>query len=251
MKVKTEFQSNWIFDPKWLEAFKNEICRRLPNRKVWLIVEDKPFEDYIIMTDGRTGKVIVHFNMYDKEAIEAIFKGKYLDALVEHEIKHLEPNLDFQHDSIPASESILLTKGVDAHREATKMLTDKFQDLLRDIYANSAMSTDGLKRYLEFEINKLKMVWPRVQGTMRTVWMLIGSYIEACYEAIGESIPSELTFISNSLQEDESNIAIYRQMKVAYSAMWKAVKSGQRNVDLKRETYKLNELVQRQRNPWL
>lgn len=54
-----------------------------------------------------------------------------------------------------------------------------------------------------------------------------------------------------SVQEGESNIAIYKQMKVVYATMWNAVRTGQRHVDLKKETYELNELVQRQRNPWL
>ena len=50
--------------------------------------------------------------------------------------------------------------------------------------------------------------------------MLFTSYIETCYHEIGETTPKGLLAISQLLNDDESNIAIYKQMLTTYHAMW-------------------------------
>jgi hypothetical protein len=252
MRVKTKFLSKWKYDNKWLEAFKNEIIKQLPKRKVWLIIENIPNEDYVIQISGKTGKVIIHFNMDPEMEIRAIFEKGYLEAVVEHEIKHLQPNINYTHDFIPAPESIIDERGIITYNEIGQILTGEFRDFLVDVYANSAMSIDRLKKYLAYEIEKLKIALAKMgeTKTIRTIWLLVASYIETCYEAVGEPIPDDLASLSRKLQEDESNIAIYNQMKVAYAKMWKSVKAGSKHVDLTQETYKLNELIKRQLRPW-
>ena len=179
-----------------------------------------------------------------------IFEKGYLCSVIEHEMKHLQPIITYQHDLIPAPRSILLEQGPAAYMEVVKMLTSRFEDFLIDIYANSAMSNNGLKKYLEFEGAKLKRLYSKKEGCMITPLMLISSYIEVCYENIGVSVPMEIVSILNSLQEDETNKAIYEKMKTVYRTMWISVKQGQQEVDLKQLTYDLNELLKCQKNSW-
>ena len=69
-------------------------------------------------------------------------------------------------------------------------------------------------------------------GTVKIPLMLFTSYIEACYTAIGEYPSNELHSINMHLQDDNSNVSIYKQMVEVYLEMWKAVKSGQIDIDL-------------------
>lgn len=251
MRIKTKFFSKWTFDPKWLELLKNELRKRLTNRKVWLIIEKIPSADYIIKIDGLGGRVIFRVNIHERTTVKTIFEKKYLGAIVEHEIKHLNPNVDYQHEIISAPQSILREHGIDAYNYTTKLLTDTFQNYLNEIYANSDMSVSGLKKYLEFEVYKLKRIWVKIHKTLKTVWMLVAAYIEVCHEKLGEPIPNELPNIVAGLQKDQTDVAIYKQIKVAYVTMWDTVKTGQRQVNLVNETHELNELIQNQCNLWL
>jgi len=236
MRIKTKFPSNWSFDARWLELLKDKLRKQLPNREIWLIIEESPWADYTINTDGSRERVIFRFNIYPKTTIETIFKQDYLDGIVEHEIKHLNPNVIFHHDVIGAPQSILEKYGIDAYNRTTDLLTQTFQNYLNEVYANSDMSASGLKKYLAFEIHKLREAWSRVHGALRTVLMLVVAYIEVCYEKLGEPVPNEPVAIAASLQKYEPDVAICKQIKVAYTAMWNAVKAGQKEVDLLKET---------------
>jgi hypothetical protein len=250
MRIKTKLLAKWVFDPQWLEVLKNELTRRL-TKEAQLIIEKNPSVDYIMKIDGSRDEVIFRVNINERTSIETIFKRNFLEAVVEHETKHLNPNVEFQHDIIPAPKSILRKHGIVAHNYFTRLLTDTFQNYLNEIYANSYMSIRGLQKYLEFEVYKLKRVWPKRHGTLRTMWMLVVAYIEVCYNMIGELTSGELYPILTTLRKHPIDKSIYEQIKLAYIAMWKAVKAGQRYVNLLKETYELNELVQNQRNPFL
>lgn len=250
MRIETKPLVKWVFDPQWLEALRNELTKRL-TRKAQLIIEKQPSADYIMKIDGSSGEVTFRVNINEKTSIETIFKRNYLEAVVEHEIKHLNPNVEFQHDIIPAPKSIIRKNGIAAHNYFTGFLTDTFQNYLNEIYANSDMSTRGLQKYLEFEVYKLKKAWAKRHGTLRTMWMLVVAYIEVCYNMIGELTLGELHPILTTLRKHPIDKNIYEQIKVAYIAMWNAVKAGQKCVNLLEETYELNELVRNQRNPFL
>lgn len=250
MRIATKLLAEWIFDPQWLEALRKELGGRL-TKKAQIIIEKNPSADYVMRIDGSSDEVIFFVNINEKTSIETIFKRDYLEAIVEHETKHLNPNVQFQHDVIPAPKLISRKHGIAAHNYFTKFLTDTFQNYLNEIYANSHMSIRGLQKYLEFEVYKLKEAWVQRHGTLRMMWMLVAAYIEVCYNMIGESTSSELRPITTTLRKHPIDKSIYEQMKVAYTAMWNAVKAGQRCVNLLKETYELNELVQKQRNPFV
>lgn len=250
MRIETKLLAKWVFDPQWLEVLRNELTRRL-TKEAQLIIEKIPSADYIMKINGSSGEVIFRVNIHEKTSIETIFNRNYLEAVVEHEIKHLNPNVEFQHDIIPAPKSILRKNGIVAHNYFTRLLTDTFQNYLNEIYANSDMSIRGLQKYLEFESYKLKRVWTKRHGTLRTMWMLVAAYIEVCYNMIGDLISGELHPIITTLRKHPIDTSIYEQIKIAYIAMWNAVKAGQRCVNLLKETYELNELVRNQRNPFL
>lgn len=158
MKIIVKSQTKWNFSNEWLEDFKDEFHKQLPNRKIWLLIESKPKEDYIIKIKGATGKITVHLNMYPEKEIRVIFEKGYLKAVIEHEIKHLQPIVKFQHDTIPAPEIILEAEGVNAYEELTQSISLKFKDFLTDIYANSGMTISGLKKYLEFEVYESMLI---------------------------------------------------------------------------------------------
>jgi len=223
----------------------------LPDNSVQLIIEDNSSADYIMKIDGTGAEITVWVDIHDRDCIETVFRHNYLDAVIEHETKHLNPNVEFQHDIIPAPLSILRKCGITAHNDVSKFLTDIFQNYLKEIHANSDMSTRGLHEYLDFEVYKVRNVWPKRRGTFRTMWMLIMAYIEVCYGMIGELIPRELNTIIVTLRKHPIDASIYNQIKVTYVAMWNAVKAGQKKVNLLGETYELNELVWNQRNPFL
>jgi hypothetical protein len=253
MKVIVKFQTKWRFPNEWLESFKNEFARQVPHKKIWLTVENRPNADYIIITNGAKGKTTVRLNTFFEGDITTIFEKGYLKAVVEHEAKHLQPSVRFKHEALPAPESILMTDGVESYNELTDKISLKFQDFLCDVYANSAMTNENLKKYLEFEIYKIKVIWnDNKNGLIRTPLLVFTSYIEACYTSIGEQPPEEFLVIANNLHNDASNIAIYKQMLETYLTMWNIVKSGQKEeIDLTKQTYVLNELLQRQQNPFL
>jgi hypothetical protein len=250
MRVKTEFLADWIFEMQWLELLKNELSKRVPDRNIRLIIEDNSSADYVMKINGKGDEVVFLVNIHERVSIETIFKQSYLDGVMEHEIKHLNPNVTYQHDVIPAPSSIFRKHGIKAHNYYTKLLTDTFQNYLNEIYANSDMSIRGLHKYLEFEVYKLREVWFKRHSTLRIMWMLIIAYIEVCYNMIGDLIPSKLLPIVTTLRKRPIDASIYDQIKVTYKTMWNAVKSEQRNVNLLKETYELNELVWNQRNPF-
>jgi len=251
MEIEIKPLAQWIFESQWLELLKSELAKRLPDKDVQLVIEDNLTADYAMKIDGSSGRVILWVNIHERAYIETIFKQSYLNAVIEHEINHLNPNVIFQHDTIPAPIQILKKQGIITHNHVTMFLTDIFQNYLKEIYANSEMSAIGLRKYLEFEVYKLKETWSKRHGTYRMMWMLIAAYVEVCYNMIGELIPTELSSIVATLLKHPIDASIYEQIKVTYRAMWNAVKAGQRNVNLLEETYQLNELAQNQRNPFL
>jgi len=113
------------------------------------------------------------------------------------------------------------------------------------------MSIEGLRKYLEFEVYKVMKGWPKRRTTSRMRWMLAVAYIETCYNMIEELVPKELHPVVATLRKHPIDASIYDKIKATYVSMWKAAKAGQRNVNLLKETYELNELVRNQRNPLL
>lgn len=255
MRIKVKNYDKWIFPKEWLEALKTEFLRQLPRRKIRLIIDDKKQKDCAIRINGDSGKVLVHVNVCNdvKNDIITIFKKGYLKAVVEHEIKHLQPNFRYLFNKIIPPYTIQDTEGEDFYKNLYHLLNLKFQDFLSDVYANSGMSIEGLRQYLEFETNKICSDWETMNKDriVRVPLMLFTSYIEACYTAIGENLPNELNSINNCLQDDYSNVAIHKQMVEIYLEMWNAVKKGQTEIDLDEKTRALQELILRQSRPLL
>ena len=246
MKVIVKSPEKWVYPKNWLEALKIEFHRQLPNRKIWMIIENNSKDDYVIKINGATGKITVRVNIGSKSEITTIFKKGYLQAVVEHELKHLQPNINFLIDTIIPPESILETESISYYNELKQEFSSSYQDFLTDIYANSGMTQDGLKKYLEYEIDKLVIWWNDAQNKkwfFRTPLMLFISYIEACYVAIDEKPSKDLLLIANVIHDDETNTVIYNQMLKIYLTMWKSLTSGQIEVDLANETCTLHDLL--------
>jgi hypothetical protein len=254
MKIKVKNPDKWIFPKEWLEALKSEFNRQLPSRKICLIIENKKQEDYIFWTKD-SGLVLVYVSVNNcvRNEIITIFKNNYLTAVVEHEVKHLQPNINFYINKIIAPSILLAIESRDFYEHITRLLNIKFQDFLTDVYANSGMTIGNLKKYLEFETSKICSTWASMDkvGQVRTPFMLFMSYVEACYKAINENLPSELYPINACFQDDYSNIAIHKQMVEVYLELWKALKLGKTDIDLKEKTSVLQELIKRQPNPFL
>jgi hypothetical protein len=255
MKVRVQNPEKWVFPNEWLETLKTEFHRQLPSRKIWLIIEDKRQKDFTIRINENGGKVLVHISTCVDviDDIITIFEKGYLASVVEHEIKHLQPNTIICFSNIVVPQIILDKESKDFCKELDHLLNMKFYDFLTDVYANSVMSIEGLEKYLEFETSKIYSTWGSInrEGIVRIPFMLFTSYVEACYTAIGEHPSNELHSINMYLKDDNANVAIYRKMVEVYLEMWRAVKSGQLEVDLKEKTSVLQELIKRQPRPLL
>ena len=73
MKVIVKSADKWVYPKKWLEELKTEFHNQLPARKIWLILESKLQEDYVIKINGCSGKITVYVNTLSSDTINLIF----------------------------------------------------------------------------------------------------------------------------------------------------------------------------------
>ncbi len=250
-KVDLEFEATWVFNEEWLVSLKSAVAKVFQGRgEVRVILEDDSKADYVMKTDLEDSLVVLHVNYAERSTFEELFHGSYIEAVLEHESRHLDTyNLTLAHDTLPAPRLLRQTAGEAAFRQLTAGFTDTLRERLKEICANCLMQPASLQKYLEFEFFKVREGWRDRRGLFKIPLIVMIAYIDTCGEMGGVPVPSQLPVLAAYFPRTSYDGLIYGQAQRVFRAVWNAVKTKQQTVDVSKETYELNELCFQQPEP--
>jgi hypothetical protein len=251
VNVDLDLQATWIFKAEWLASLKLSVAKAFEGRgEVHVILEDDPRANYVMKTNLEGGRVVLHVNYAEHATFEEIFRGAYLEALLEHENRHLDAySLTLINDALPAPRILRQTAGEAAFRQLTASFTDILREHLKDVCADCLMSPTSLRKYLEFELFKMRESWRERRGLYKVPLILMLAYIDTCGEMGGLSVPSQLSVLAAYFPKISYDGLIYGQAQKVFRAVWNAVKAKQQTVDVFKDTYELDELCYQQPEP--
>jgi hypothetical protein len=251
VNVDLDLQATWIFKAEWLASLKAAVAKAFHDRRgVRVVLEDDMTADYVMKSDIEDGLVVLHVNYAERSTFEEMFQGAHLEAVLEHENRHIDTyNLMLINDTLPAPRLLRQTAGEAAFMQLTASFTHILRERLKDVCANCLMSPTSLRRYLEFELFKVRESWRERRGLYKVPLILMLAYIHTCGEMGGLSVPSQLSVLAAYFPKISYDGLIYGQAQKVFRAVWNAVKAKQQTVDVFKDTYELNELCYQQPEP--
>lgn len=247
-EVILTFQTPWAFEQQWLQRLRDAVAKTFQFAvRVHVIVLKDLGTDYVMKIESKEGAPTLYANCGSVHGFEMMFTGSFLNAVVEHESKHLEI-VSYLFCRLSAPNVFRRTQGEKTWQSLNQDLNALFEDCIRDVVANAFMSAESLSKYLEFELAKmtdevkLSKCYEKRSGAaepwpLQIIQSLRVAYLHACLEMIGQQL--------SALAELRTRYAgpIYDHARRAYRVIWKAAKAGQRFIDIRDETSKLSDVI--------
>ncbi len=235
-----------------VESIRNHFANHLRRLRLIIVKGDHAY----VFAVERTGKYVGLKVNFDSPDIDIAFTEKFLDAIVEHESRHLDLISDWGLVTLSAPLIVGVTEGKEKYNLLTQLQTLRSQEEITEVFAISRM-TDGLGKYVEWLNYTLEASWRRAnefiytRRSPKSLWLLPLARQELVALRAGVSLSDEFGRIKGSVVQNPQDEVIYSQAVAIYDTVWQQARREPPVLNVVDSCKRLSDALFNQTSPYV
>jgi hypothetical protein len=199
------------------------------------------FLPYVFAVEQK-GKYVLLKVSIDSPLLTTILASSYLDAVLEHERKHLDLTHEWKFVALKPPRYVYEIVGPEEYARVGYFMTSMLQDEISEVYAVGRMSDANSKKYVEYLNLELQRSWNRLVGITfsgtypKMLWMLPMARQDFLCKKCSVASSSVSQAVRASTNHGESDQTTYNYVERLFEEVWAQAKSASGIISIEKET---------------